>query len=132
MTTKPMAQVVHHADLELLDRKVTRDGGALRYLEGGQYGLVTSIFESEVVPGSGPLTHSHPYAELFIVHEGTGRFVVDNQAMNVHPGDIVIVPPNAWHAFTNPGPSMLRHTAIHQAPAFSQTSHPDHEREPDR
>jgi oxalate decarboxylase/phosphoglucose isomerase-like protein (cupin superfamily) len=31
-------------------------------------------------------------------------------------GDLVIVPPNAWHSFTNPGDSDLRHTAVHQQP----------------
>jgi quercetin dioxygenase-like cupin family protein len=29
-------------------------------------------------------------------------------------GDMVIVPPDAWHSFTNTGTSMLRHTAVHE------------------
>jgi hypothetical protein len=31
-------------------------------------------------------------------------------------GDMVIVPPDAWHTFVNTGPGTLRQTAIHQNP----------------
>jgi len=121
MTDTPRAQLVRAADLALLDLRVTRDGGAVRYLEGARYGLRTSIFASEIAPGSGPGTHSHPYAEVFVLHEGTGRYVVDDEEIEARTGDVVIVPAGAWHSFTNPGPTRLRLTAIHEAPAFTTT-----------
>ena len=76
--TEPSAHVVRHADLRLLDLKVTQDGGAVRYLEGGRHGLTTSIFESEIVPGSGPTPHRHPYAEVFILPVHTSVPVVES------------------------------------------------------
>ena len=127
MTDPPKAQLVRAADLELLDLKVTRDGGAVRYLEGARYDLATSIFESEIMPGSGPMSHSHPYAEVFVLHEGTGQFVADDSEIEAHAGDVVIVPAGAWHSFTNPGQNLLRLTAIHEAPSFSRVRAPGKE-----
>lgn len=124
MTDAPKGQLVRAADLELLDLKVTRDGGAVRYLEGARYGLATSIFASEITPGSGPRTHSHPYAEVFVLHEGTGRFVANDSEIDAEAGDVVIVPAGAWHSFTNSGTKLLRLTAIHEAPTFSRVRPP--------
>ena len=42
------AMRVEMSELELLDRKVTQDGGSVRYLEGAAYGLMTSLFRSEI------------------------------------------------------------------------------------
>ena len=125
MTDRPKALRVSLSELELLDIKVTRDGGAVRYLEGARYGIGTSIFQSEIVPGSGPPAHSHPYTELFVVHAGHGRFEVDDVTIEAEAGDIVIVPSGAWHAFESLGEGPLRQTAIHEAPAFSETRRPD-------
>lgn len=125
MTAEPKAQVVQASDLVILGLKVTRDGGAVRYMEGARYGLATSIFRSEIKPGSGPGTHSHPYAEVFVLHEGMGRYVVDDEVMEAQAGDVVIVPADAWHSFSNPGSTVLRQTAIHEAPTHSSTPHPD-------
>src|ERR1700674_1136686 len=120
MTDVPQGQLVRAADLELLALKSTQDGGAVRYLEGRRYGIATSIFASEVIPGSGAGTHSHPYAEVFVLHEGTGRFAVDDAEIDAEAGDVVIVQAGAWHSFTNSGRSLLRLTAIHEAPVFNR------------
>lgn len=124
MTPSPKGKLVRAADLVLLDLKVTRDGGAVRYLEGGRYGLATSVFASDITPGSGPAMHSHPYAEVFVLHEGSGRYLVGDDEIEAQAGDVVIVPAGAWHSFTNPGPAILRHTAIHEAPAHTSTLRP--------
>lgn len=100
MTGAPRPTHLSTQDLELLDIKVTRDGGAVRYLEGAKYGLVTSIYRSECVPGSGPAPHTHPHAEFFVLNEA---------------GDVVIVPAGLVRSFINPGTSPLRQTAIHEA-----------------
>jgi quercetin dioxygenase-like cupin family protein len=71
---------------------------------------------SEVVPGSGPRRHRHPHAEIFILHEGHGRFEVEGTYFIGEASDIVIVPPDAWHSFVNSGTGPLRLTAIHQNP----------------
>jgi mannose-6-phosphate isomerase-like protein (cupin superfamily) len=116
MSDTTTARVIRRADLPLLDIKVTQDGGAVRYLEGLAHGLATSLFVAEIVAGSGPPAHRHPYSEVFVLHEGAGRYEVDGQTLDASAGDVVIVPAGAWHSFTNPGPVMLRHIAIHESP----------------
>lgn len=110
------ARHVRHADLELLRGPVTDAGGELRVLHGSDYGLVTSIMMGQVVPGGGPRRHRHPHAEVFVLHEGQGRYEVDGTTFEAEAGDVVIVPPDAWHTFRNSGTSTLQHTAFHQNP----------------
>ncbi len=113
--SKPIRALhVPHADLELLRGPVTDDGGELRQLSGSDYGLITSIMLGQVVPGGGPRRHRHPHAEIFVLHDGQGRYEADGTHIDAEAGDIVIIPPEASHTFTNTGTSMLRHTAIHQ------------------
>jgi quercetin dioxygenase-like cupin family protein len=116
MTDPIRARHVPHADLDLLRGPVTDAGGELRLLTGADHGLVTSVMTSRVVPGGGPRRHRHPHAEIFVLHEGQGRYEVEGSAFDAEAGDVVIVPPDAWHSFTNTGASALRHTAIHENP----------------
>ena len=121
MTANPTtARLVSTEELELLDIKVTREGGSVRYLEGARYGLRTSIYRSETVPGGGPPPHAHPYAEFFVIHDGSARFQVGDDAIEAEAGDVVIVPADVTHSFINPGSGPLRQTAIHEAPAHAQ------------
>jgi quercetin dioxygenase-like cupin family protein len=121
------AKRVSQAELKLLQAKVTKDGGALRYLEGAKHGLRTSIFHSQIVPGSGPPEHTHPYAEIFVLFDGQGRYRVNEVELDAEAGDVVIVPADSWHSFTNTGSGLLRHAAVHEAPAKESTfrSEPD-------
>jgi len=116
MTEQIRARHIRHADLELLHGPVTDAGGELRVLTGADYGLVTSIMTSRVVPGGGPRRHRHPHAELFVIQEGQGRYEIEGEIFEAAPGDLLIVPPDAWHSFTNTGTSPLHLTAIHQNP----------------
>jgi quercetin dioxygenase-like cupin family protein len=110
------ARVVPDAELELIQGPVTADGGELRQLSGSDYGLVTSVMHSTVVPGSGPRRHRHLHAEIFVLHDGQARYEVDGTLLDAQAGDMVIVPPDAWHSFVNTGSGLLRQTAIHQNP----------------
>lgn len=105
---------VRPAELELLPGKVIDEGGDLRLLSGSDYGLTTSVMRSQVPPGSGPRPHRHPHAEVFVVDDGHGRFDVDGVSVHAEAGDMIIVPTDAVHSFTNTGASMLRLTAIHE------------------
>jgi quercetin dioxygenase-like cupin family protein len=107
---------VPHVELELLQGPVTADGGELRQLSGYDHGLVTSVMYAHVVPGSGPRRHRHPHAEIFVLHDGQRRYEIEGPYIDAVAGDMVIVPPEAWHSFTNTGNSMLRQTAIHETP----------------
>lgn len=114
MTDRIEARVVRHSELELLPGKVTSDGGELRQFSGSDYGLATSAMVAEVAPGSGARRHRHPHAEVFVLHDGQGRFEVEGTYFEAEAGDMVIVPPDAWHSFRNTGTVMLRQMAIHQ------------------
>ncbi|MDP9271804.1 MAG: cupin domain-containing protein [Chloroflexota bacterium] len=110
------ARHVPHEQLELLSGPVTKDGGELRQLSGSDYDLHTSVMHAQVAPGSGPRRHRHPHAEIFVLHFGQGRFEVDGEFIDAVAGDMVIIPPDAWHSFVNTGDELLRQTAIHENP----------------
>jgi quercetin dioxygenase-like cupin family protein len=116
LTDPIRARHIPNVELELIADKVTNDGGELRILQGSDYGLVTSVMYSRVVPGSGPRRHRHPHAEIFVLHDGQARYEVEGTHLDAQAGDMVIVPPDAWHTFVNTGTGMLRQTAIHQNP----------------
>ena len=121
MSDHPAFRLVPKSSLQLMDARVARDGGSLLYLEGARYGLHTSTFEAEIVPGSGPRPHTHVYAEFFVIHEGQGRFTADGQVLDAEAGDVVIIPPEVEHSFVNTGTGPLRHTAIHESPVQKTT-----------
>ena len=119
MTRETRATHVASADLELLNIEVTQAGGAVRYLEGERYGLSTSAYHSLVPSGFGPPPHRHPYPEYFVLHQGRGHYLVGDEAFDAVAGDVVIVPPNAWHSFVSFGGGPLRLTAVHEAPVHA-------------
>lgn len=69
---------------------------------------------SQVAPGSGPTPHHHPHAEVLVVDDGQARFDVNGVPIDAEAGDMIIVPTDAVHTFTNTGTTMLRVTAIHE------------------
>jgi mannose-6-phosphate isomerase-like protein (cupin superfamily) len=70
-------------------------------------------------PGRGPAQHTHPYEEVFVTLEGEATFLVDGKEIVAGPNDVVIVPPNTPHGFTNTGEGRLRQVNIHVSPTFS-------------
>lgn len=52
-----------------------------------------SFFLVDVVTGKGALQHTHPYEEIHIIQEGIARYTIDGEELEVHPGQIIIVPP---------------------------------------
>ena len=89
-------------------------------LVGADHGGVgICVIFVDAPPGDGPSLHRHPYEEIFITLEGEATVVANEQELHVGPGDIVIVPPNTAHAFTNSGSVQLRQIDIHVSPAFS-------------
>jgi len=129
------ARLVHEAELEPFGPQNVQ-GDERRLLTGADHGLSTSVMHSQVAPGNGARRHRHPHAEIFVLDQGRGRFEVDGIFFDAEAGDVVIIPPNAWHHFINNGSSALRHTAIHEN-ARAETTFEDgterstgHERRP--
>src|ERR1700745_3224484 len=73
---------------------------------GEDTGYATSFYEMDLPPGRGIGLHSHPYAEVFYVVMGHTDFLrVDEQGqeewVRCGPGDTLVAPMNALHAFHN-------------------------------
>jgi len=88
-------------------------------LQCGAYGSNSClIFNYLPDVGGGPRLHTHPYAEIFIIRQGTGLFTVGDEEIEASVGQILIVPPNTPHKFTNLGPGPLETTDIHESGSF--------------
>jgi len=89
--------------------------------EGRNYGAAASFFLVHTEPGKGVALHIHPYEEIFIVQEGEVTFVVGTETLTVTGGNVVIVPPETPHKFTNTGATPLRQLSIHPSKEIIQT-----------
>jgi mannose-6-phosphate isomerase-like protein (cupin superfamily) len=89
-----------------------------RELVGADHDVDVCIIFVDAPPGRGPSLHKHPYEEIFIVLEGEATFRSGDGEFGVRAGDIVIVPAQTPHAFTNPAEGQLRQIDIHVNPTF--------------
>jgi len=93
--------------------ELPHSGSAHRF-EGCLYGGAdVSFFVSDTPPGKGPSLHTHPYAEVFIVHDGELTFRVGEDTVEASGGQIVVAPAGTPHKFTNTGAGRARHLDIH-------------------
>jgi mannose-6-phosphate isomerase-like protein (cupin superfamily) len=82
----------------------------------GDYDMVLG----ESLPGvSGPPPHYHKtLTELFHVLEGTMEFIVDGKKVPVKEGELIDLPPNCLHTFSNAGDEPCRWINIHSPKGF--------------
>ena len=85
-------------------------------LEGKDHGATVSLILDHSEPNHGPRLHRHPYDETWVVIEGNLTFQSGEEQLDAGPGDIVIVPPNTPHKFTNNGPGRANLVCIHASP----------------
>src|SRR4051812_34359113 len=76
-------------------------------------GVGVSFFLNHTEPGRVVGQHRHPYAEVFIVHDGEATFLVDGVEAVGRGGQVVVVPPGASHGFRNSRATRLEMTSIH-------------------
>ncbi len=95
---------------------VSTDPLATRRIEGAEHGATISLILDSSEAGQGPRLHRHPYDETWVVIEGTVDFQAGDEHLNAGPGDVVIVPAEAPHKFTNQGPGRSRLVCIHASP----------------
>jgi quercetin dioxygenase-like cupin family protein len=88
------------------------------HLKGAEHGASISIILDDSNPGQGPRLHKHPYDETWLVIDGNLTFQAGEEQLPAGPGDIVIVPPEAPHRFTNNGPGRAKLVCIHANPTF--------------
>ena len=89
-----------------------------RELVGADHGSGLCVIFVDAEPGRGPSLHTHPYAEILIVQEGEGTFTVGDEQRVAGAGEVLIVPPDTPHAFTNTGQAPLRQIDIHLSRSF--------------
>ena len=87
-------------------------------LKGAEHGATISVILDDSEPGHGPRLHKHPYDETWVVIDGHLTFQAGEDQLAAGPGDIVIVPPEMPHKFTNNGPARCQLVCIHASPAF--------------
>ena len=87
---------------------------ASRTFLGRDHGEVpVSFFIQASPPGHGPGPHRHPYAEVFVLHEGSGTFLAGEETIEASGGSVVVVPAGEIHGFTASPGGPLRMTCIH-------------------
>ena len=80
--------------------------------EGRRHGGGVSFFDVRFARGEGPPLHRHPYDETFLVLEGTARFTVGDETLEVGAGHVVVAPAGVTHAFVGAGDGVLHVVAL--------------------
>jgi quercetin dioxygenase-like cupin family protein len=75
-------------------REVTARPGVHRKSFSGEHATVAW---TTLEPGHAPLPHAHPEEQISHILSGRVRFVVGDDAVEMGPGDTVVVPPNVRH-----------------------------------
>ncbi len=83
-------------------------------------GEITLVFYETDEIGQGPVLHTHPYAETFILLEGRARYQIGETVIEAQAGDILTGPADVPHRFANLGPGPLRTVDIHHSPEWIQ------------
>jgi mannose-6-phosphate isomerase-like protein (cupin superfamily) len=87
--------------------------------QGFAYGDIgASLIIVDAPPGGGPRLHRHPYAEIFLILEGTATFTAGADVLDAAGGQMVVVPAGMPHKFVNSGTSRLRQIDIHPSNRF--------------
>ena len=97
----------------VIDVEELRTSATRHLMEGHAYGAGVSFFLIAYPPGRGNNLHRHPYAEVFVLHEGSGAFLAGEETIEASGGSVVVVPAGELHGFTASGDGPLRMTCIH-------------------
>jgi mannose-6-phosphate isomerase-like protein (cupin superfamily) len=77
-------------------------------------GVDGSIFVTRTPPGAAVELHTHPYAEVFVLFEGRGRFTVGSDVVELDSEQLLVVPPDTRHGFRNVGDAPLLLVSLHE------------------
>ena len=90
-----------------------RDGNTYEF-EGFQYqDTEVSFIWVDMPPGGTIRLHKHPYKEIFIIQEGVSTFTVGSETLEAHAGQVIIVPAEVPHKFSNLSSQRLKQIDIH-------------------
>ena len=101
-------------DYTLLNRDDLPYDGNTYEFEGFQYqDTEISFIWVDMPPGGTVRLHKHPYKEIFIIQEGVSTFTVGSEMLEALAGQIIIVPADVPHKFTNLSDKPLKQIDIH-------------------
>jgi quercetin dioxygenase-like cupin family protein len=87
----------------------------------GRDDIDVSIFVTQYERGQGVDLHVHPYAEVFVVVDGTAEFTVGDEQVTVPAGNMIMAPPETPHRFEGAGDDTLRVVSVHPSGEVQQT-----------
>jgi mannose-6-phosphate isomerase-like protein (cupin superfamily) len=109
-------------DVRVVNRDELPLSNIARELVGADHGgLGACVLFVDAPPGRGPSPHTHPYEEVLIILEGEVTVVAGEREIVARNGDVVLIPADTPHAFTNTGDGPLRQIDIHLSPSFDTT-----------
>lgn len=98
----------------LLNRDELPFDGNTYEFEGFQYqDTEVSFIWVDMPPGGFVRLHKHPYKEIFIIQEGVSTFMLGSETLEAHTGQVIIVPAEVPHKFTNKNDGRLKQIDIH-------------------
>ena len=93
--------------------ELSHDGNTYEF-EGIQFqDTEVSFIWVDMPPGGKIRLHKHPYKEIFIIQEGVSTFTVGSETLEAHAGQVIIVPAETPHKFTNLSDQRLKQVDIH-------------------
>ena len=123
MIGKPLGKVGKESLPHVISREELPNGNRF---EGYRYGDVNvSFFLVDTPPDSGPVLHTHPYEEIFVVQEGEATYTIGDAKIEVSAGQIVVAPAGVPHRFVNSGTGPLRQVDIHPSERIQQANIPE-------
>ncbi len=99
------------------NEELSRSNNSLEFEGADHDGVGLSFFLFEGAPGRGPSLHTHDYPEIFIMLEGQSTFRGPDGEVEVHAGEVVVVPAGEPHGFNASGDGS-RQVNIHVSPRF--------------
>ena len=99
--------------LHISTEELPGDAISRTFLGRDHGGVPVSFFIQASPPGHGPGPHRHPYAEVFVLHAGSGSFLAGDETIEASAGSVVVVPPGEIHGFTASSAGPLCMTCIH-------------------
>jgi mannose-6-phosphate isomerase-like protein (cupin superfamily) len=84
-------------------------------------GVGITVFVVRTPPGGSVSIHVHPYAETFVLLEGSGRWTAGDEVVELHANQMLVVPPDTPHGFRNLGEQPLLLVSIHESGTLEQT-----------
>jgi quercetin dioxygenase-like cupin family protein len=107
---------ISHKEVKIVDvNSLMPFGAEVAVFNGYENNANVSFFIVCFSPGMGPRKHRHPYEETFIILEGAIEAVIEDKTYTVPAGNIMIVPPNTWHEFSNKTDKQVMTVNIHPA-----------------